>query len=170
MSNILDELKERLATAQKALNETNAILQSAQAQHAQAVQAFNVWNMAVQMVQREEQQRQATVEKQQIPLSSASPAAGFPPEDSDHSQASDTEESATGKTELVRNLLQQHPTGMTAPDIWKAVSAQFKHRPYLYSVLKRLRDRDEVAMRRNKYYPKLVPAPQGTQEEQQVIH
>jgi len=61
------------------------------------------------------------------------------------------------KTDIVRSLLKQHPTGMSAVDIWKAVGAQFNHRPYLYSVLKRLRDRQEIVKRRNKYCLTVIP-------------
>jgi hypothetical protein len=55
------------------------------------------------------------------------------------------------QTEAVRELLRRHPGGMTPSDIWREVSGQFKYRAYLYSVLKRLRDREEVVMRRKKY-------------------
>ena len=76
---------------------------------------------------------------------------------------------ALNKTNIVRNLLRQHPTGMSAVDIWKEVGGQFNHRPYLYSVLKRLRDRDEIVKRRNKYCLTSIPKAEEA-KEQHVIH
>ena len=52
---------------------------------------------------------------------------------------------------------------MTPSDLWKQVKAQFTHRPYLYSALKRLKDRDEVTVRRGKYLLKNNPKSGGTE-------
>jgi hypothetical protein len=49
------------------------------------------------------------------------------------------------------------------------VGAQFNHRPYLYSVLKRLRDRQEIVKRRNKYCLTVIPKSEEA-KEQHIIH
>jgi hypothetical protein len=56
------------------------------------------------------------------------------------------------KTEAVRVLLRQHPNGMTPAEMWKHLRPQMSNRVYLYSVLKRLKDRGDVRERRGKYY------------------
>lgn len=167
MAKILEEIQARLVEAQKRLAETTQALQTAQQAHQIATQNFNVWNMALQIEQREEQLRQAAATEQQpeLPLSTPKPAASIVPP-IEHSV--DTSE-AINKTDVVRNLLKQHPTGMSAVDIWKEVGAQFAHRPYLYSVLKRLRDRDEVIKRRNKYCLTAISKVEGD-KEQPVVH
>jgi hypothetical protein len=42
-------------------------------------------------------------------------------------------------------------------EIWAQVREQFKYRAYLYSVLKRLTDREELCVRRGKYAFRVVP-------------
>ena len=64
------------------------------------------------------------------------------------------------KTEAVRELLREHPAGLTSPDLWKGFQIKVPNteRAYLYSVLKRLRDKDEVMVRRGKYMLKIKPS------------
>jgi hypothetical protein len=76
---------------------------------------------------------------------------------------------APNKTDVVRNLLKQHPAGMSAVDIWKEVGEQFTHRPYLYSILKRLRDRQEIVKRRTRYFLTVIPKAEEA-KEQAVVH
>jgi hypothetical protein len=56
------------------------------------------------------------------------------------------------KTQAVRDLLRQHPNGISPVDIWKALGTQLSNRAYLYSVLKRLRDKGDAKEKRGKYY------------------
>lgn len=56
------------------------------------------------------------------------------------------------KTELVSELLRQNPAGMTPSDIWAKMDKEIKNRAYLYSVLKRLKDRGVARERRGKYF------------------
>jgi hypothetical protein len=41
---------------------------------------------------------------------------------------------------------------MSPADIWKEMEPQMKNRAYLYSVLKRLKDRGDARERRGKYF------------------
>ena len=165
MAKIIEEIRARLAEAQKRLTETNQCLQAAQQAQVQAQHNFNVWNMALQVEQRDDQLRQAAATAKELPPSSAGDVTTTPDGSAD---APDSE--GMSKTDVVRDLLRRHPDGMTAPDIWKAVSAQFKHRPYLYSILKRLRDRDEVMRRRNRYLLKLATKIEDAVKHQPIVH
>ena len=71
------------------------------------------------------------------------------------------------KTETVRELLRQHESGMTPTELWKQqlVRNQFHHRAYLYSVLKRLKDKGDVIERRGKYFFKFLPKPEENKEQ-----
>lgn len=76
---------------------------------------------------------------------------------------------AENQTDAVRKILSQHPTGITPSDMWKQLRTQIKYRAYFYSILKRLRDKDQVIVRRGKYFLKLVPKAEET-KGQAAIH
>jgi len=166
MSKILEELQNRAAEAKKRLDEANTALQAAQQVQQQAQHNFNVWNLAAQIEAREEQQRQTAASEKQLPLPTVKPQ-GTP----SIPHADEVVDVAEGpnKTDIVRNLLKQHPAGMSAVDIWDKVGAQFNHRPYLYSVLKSLRDRQEIIKRRNRYSLAAIAREEGD-KEQPVVH
>ena len=174
MATILEEIQTRLAEAQKRLTEANAAFAVAQQAQAQANHNFNVWNMALQVEQRDEKLRQDKANEKQLPLPTAmkeeaSPVA-VPSIAVPIASEQPTDNSETpNKTDAVRNLLRQHPNGMSAVDIWKEVREDFKHRPYLYSVLKRLRDREEIVKRRNKYCLIVIPKAEEV-KEQTIVH
>ncbi len=129
MTKILDELQARVAEAQKRLTEANAALAAAQQAQVQANHNFNVWNMAAVVEMRDEQQRQAAAEAKQMPLPTGDSASA--PDSEAFVDAVPLMEEALNKTDTVRDLLRRHPAGMTATEIWREVSGQFKHRPYL---------------------------------------
>jgi len=170
MAQILEEIKGRLLEAQKQLSEAQQALAVATNRHQSAQHQFNIWNAAMQIEQREEQLRQdaAKAKQPELPLTSRPDAAVAPVSVSTPVEQSE-EQDGPNKTDIVRNLLRQHPAGMSAVDIWKTVGAQFNHRPYLYSVLKRLRDRNEISKKRNKYFLTAI-AKSEEAREQQVIH
>ena len=173
MSKIIEELQVRSTEAKKKLDEATAALQAAQTAHGLALQNFNVWNLALQIETRDEQQRQAAAIEKQLPLpetKSESMLVIDRSNDDDVFVVDDLPDMGVTKTDIVRNLLRQHPGGMTAPDIWKQVRSQFQHRPYLYSILKRLRDREEVAKRRGKYFLKLEPKIEEVKDQQSIVH
>jgi hypothetical protein len=57
----------------------------------------------------------------------------------------------TNKTEMIREVLRQHTNGITPAQVWINVKDKVG-RNYVYSVLKRMKDKDEVKERRGKYY------------------
>jgi hypothetical protein len=143
MNQFLDELKARLAEVQKRLQVAQQKAQAAQLELQAVTQEFN----SLQYL--------ANVEANRNPESAGTPITinvG-----SRIAQPALPQASETNKTETIRELLRQHPTGMTPTDIWKEVKGQMAHRPYLYSILKRLKDKDEVAVRRGKYFVKMLP-------------
>lgn len=178
MPTILEEIKVRLTEAQKQLTEATQALTAAQQKHQIAQHNFNIWNAAIQIETREEQARQTAAQENQekLPLANNHPTPSATAQTSTainngHTVSTDTSDEQEGpnKTDIVRNLLRQHPTGMTAIDLWKSVSSEFKHRPYLYSVLKRLRDKNEISKRRNKYYLTAIVKTEE-EKEHQVVH
>ena len=177
MPKILEELQTRAAEAKKKLDEATVAFQAAQATQNQALQNYNVWSLALQIETREEQQRQAAATEKQLPLPNTSTTGkeapvivtSGPDDECFVVDAVDQLESLN-KTDIVRNLLRQHPDGMAATEIWKQVHSQFQHRPYLYSILKRLRDRDEVTKRRGKYFLKLASKVEEVKEQHSVVH
>jgi hypothetical protein len=167
MSKILEELQVRVADSKSRLDIATKSFQSAQAVFQQAQQDHNVWNMALVAEQRDEQRRAATATEKQLPLPTTAQAEAKPPVWGEQEVSDLAGEPAEpfNKTDTVRALLRRHPGGMTAVDIWNEVSDDFKHRPYLYSVLKRLRDREEIVKRRNKYCLKLTPKTEEAHEQ-----
>jgi hypothetical protein len=159
MNNILADLKDRLEIAK-------ARLASAQAKHAAATAELNAaagehnaWNAAVAFEIREQERISAEAAKEQMPLpvvGNLSSAAASPTATSVAPEVSNAPE-PVNKTELVREALRLHHAGMTAGDLWKRFQGQISSRPYLYSILKRLRDKDEVSLRRGKYVLKPKP-------------
>jgi len=97
----------------------------------------------------------------QAPTTSATKQPSAAPE----SAASDV-----NKTELVRELLAQHPEGMTPGEVWTVLKNQIP-RAYVYSILKRLKDADEVIYqrRRKKYSLRVAPKPEEGSKNQ-VVH
>ena len=158
MNPTLEDLKARLAVAHKILAEATQQLQVAQQNQQKAASDFNVWNAAVAILTREEQAKQAAAHENQLPIGLSAPTPE-PVQSSptNSTQLQTSEAGSPNKTEIVRELLRQHPSGMTPSEIWKELGDQIGNRPYLYSVLKRLRDRDEVTLRRNKYAVKIKP-------------
>ena len=129
----IEFLKQRLADAQKAFEEEKARYAKATA----AWQSANNLVLACQRLIEEESRRQQQSEK-----GAPGPPVGFTVEI----------EIGDNKTNLIRETLKQRPGGVTPSELWDLVRGQIKHRPYVYSVLKRLSDRKEVAKRRGKYY------------------
>ena len=166
---LLEELRNRHQVAQSRLAETTQIFQhtqqaltAAQANFQKATQAlqnaqqqFQAWTVALNTVANEEAARQKVIEESQLQL----PATDVSPVIEEPSVPEIVSEAAEpiNKTDIIRVLLKQHPTGMTPLEIWSSVKDQFKHRAYLYSVLKRLTDREELCIKRGKYALKVKP-------------
>jgi hypothetical protein len=141
----LEFLKQRLADAQKAFEEEKVRFAAAQV----AWQAANQLVLACQrLIDEEERKQQRGAGAPGGPIAPG-PAVAF---------RIDIETAEGNKTKLIRDTLKQHSGGITPGELWSLVKGQIKHRPYLYSILKRLSDRKEVAKRRGKYY--FVEAPE----------
>jgi hypothetical protein len=151
MQNFLEDLQARVADAEKRVRDAGSALQIADKAYNAAVNELQVWRSALDAEDRAQQARQAVFAGME---NLVSPAAQDSITESGNASIERTDLVQTGmtnKTELIRSLLRQNPAGLTPPQIWERVADQFKHRPYLYSVLKRLKDHNEVVTRRNKY-------------------
>jgi hypothetical protein len=176
LSTLLEELRTRHQAAQSRLHEATQTFQQAQQaqiaaqaafQKAQqelglAQQQFHGWNVALASVQAEE----AELQQQNTPAnqSTLTPPAATPVV----SAAPDATPEPSGQTDLVRDLLQQHPQGITATELWKAVQDRFKYRAYFYNVLKRLEKNEGLSCRRGKYA--FRPSSQESREEVSTVH
>ena len=81
------------------------------------------------------------------------------------SKAEHEAERDSNKTQLIRDALALHP-GLTPAQVWGAVKTRITRRTYVYSVLKRLKDRKQIVEGRGKYY--LPVAPKVAEESEQT--
>lgn len=165
MSQFLETIKERLADSQRRLQASTVKLQHAQAEHQAVSQefvswqnAFNVETRREQLEQLNENQKRAEQQKPQAPPQRISgsiavqlpalrvSATGIvtPPE-----SLPDTPE--INKTKMIKDVLLNNSNGITPAEVWKKVQNHVG-RAYVYSVLKRLKDKKQVSERRGKYY------------------
>lgn len=162
MSDFLETLKLRLSDAQRRHQEATQGLQMAQAHHQMLTQEIFGWQKAVEAETRREAQENALSAMKER-LVAANSAVHHPaPASATISLTPATQISAVAtveqgkseinKTDVVREQLRQHATGMTPGEIWLAIQDQIGNRDYLYSVLKRLKDTNQVVERRGKYF------------------
>lgn len=182
MSDFLETLKRGMQEAQQKYSSAQQKLTAAQAEFQLAQQRLAVAQTEFQTAIQEFQAFQTLVNlqthKQQgtsgatpvtapahvlvpqhsrILITPGQPVPNIPP----------TQPSANGnriesnKTQAVRDLLRQHPAGMTPAEIWEQLETQLSTRAYLYSVLKRLRDKKDAKEKRGKYF--LIPKPEENQ-------
>lgn len=168
MTLVLEELKGRLEAAQKRLATAQQRFQAAQVELQAAQGDCNVWGAAVLIETREDAARAAAANENQLPMplsvqhpqpQQKSPIVPISASGSylELQPECPTSPDTTNKTDLVRDLLRQHASGMTPADLWESAKGQISSRAYLYAILKRLRDRDEVTQRRKKYVLKFKP-------------
>lgn len=156
MSSFIDELTSRAAEAQKRLQIAQQEMQAAQARLQAVAQEFNSLQFLLVTETSKAQQKKT----QAGPASSNAAVA----------QSAATQQAPdVNKTDLIRDVLKQHAGGITPSEIWKEVKGQVKHRAYLYSVLKRLRDRDEVLVKKNKYLLRLLAKPEAGTNAQTIV-
>ena len=155
MSQFLEEIKARLEDAQKRFQASATTLQAAQQQHQAISQEVGSLQYLLQVEMRKTQGTEAATANSQQIVRTVTVQATLA--SADHGEVN--------KTELVRDALRQHPNGMLAIEIWKTVSGQIKHRPYFYSILKRLRDKGEVLQRRGKYVLKITAKPEESKDQ-----
>jgi hypothetical protein len=153
--------QKKFTTAQQESQAANQRLQAAQAEFQTAAQEMNSYQTLVN-VWTKKAQEQATAPSPAMPdrlvievRSEAVETTSVSPSGSD-----------ANKTEKVRDLLRQNPSGMTPGDIWAKVESGMKNRAYLYSILKRLTDRGDAKEKRGKYY--LIQKIEENQQTQMV--
>lgn len=144
----LEYLKSGFEASQKRFQEAQQRMQAMQAEFQAVVTEFNAW----QTLYRAEMAKQGTVPPEaptspQLPRNGRSVRLVF----------STKPKSENNQTEMVRSILRAHPTGMKPAEIWQEVESRMANRTYLYSVLKRLKEREDIVERRGKYYPKVKP-------------
>ena len=165
----LDELRSKLAAAQARNAAATARFQLAQAELQAAQQDVNVWNHAVVIESREEAARIAALESQpsQLTLESGDIDTEASLEEKALEEAAEAQREEVGepvnKTEQVREILRRHPAGIDPATLWRTFNAQFPNtsRAYLYAVLKRLRDKEQVFQKKGKYMLKSKPLEEG---------
>jgi hypothetical protein len=173
MNHFMIELKTRLEDAQKRYAEATQHLQSAQAHHVAIGQEVGSLQFLYQKELRKEQGNASPAQPQgadvitahvSTTIQSAGRGALLP-------ENAVPERAEVNKTEIVREILQQHPNGMTPTDLWKSLSGQITYRAYLYSILKRLKDKGDVFQKRGskKYFPKMMPKSEEGKESHAMI-
>ena len=148
MNVLLERLKTGLVAAQKKQAEVLKQFQAVQAEYNAATQEVLGYQKVLE--------NETRIEEQQATL------AGMAKDGVKALEGIGEESTASipNKTQLIREALEQNP-GMTPADTWKAVRGKIKSRNYVYSVLKRLKDRKQLIERRGKYY---LPATPKTEE------
>jgi hypothetical protein len=151
MDTFLETLKLRHTESQRRMQIAQQKLTAAQAEYQAASQEFGAWNFAL-ATENHRAELAKTNGATWIEGNHAKQITNQPAEPPVEPPPIATKTDTNNKTELVRTFLQQHPTGVTPSDLWTALKSQLGYRAYVYSVLKRLKDKDEVHERRGKYY------------------
>jgi hypothetical protein len=160
MSDFVEMLQQRLEDAGRRLQESQVALQQAQAKHQAVAQEFGSLQTLIGIentkVQRAAQEAALAAQVRASlgprPLTHPAPASGAQPTQAQPIAVSGIVVSPeTNKTEMIREVLRQHTNGITPAQVWMNVKDKVE-RNYVYSVLKRMKDKDEVKERRGKYY------------------
>jgi hypothetical protein len=161
MSDFLETLKQRQADAQRRLATATSNLQKAQQEHQQISQEFASWSNAVAAESRREQDstrdsgQQLPKPETPKPVVTASGTVVF---------FEDSEPVAeVNKTHLIREVLQQNPSGLRPVSVWQRLQDQVP-RAYVYSVLSRMKQKKQVRESRGKYFL-IQPAPKTIEEK-----
>lgn len=144
MSELIDRLKIGLAEAQARHVEVTKRQQAVTAEW----QASNAEVLGYQKVLERETRRE-------LEMVAVAPQMEGPASKAEHETDRDS-----NKTQLIRDALALHP-GLTPAQVWGAVKTRITRRTYVYSVLKRLKDRKQIVVRRGKYY---LPEPEKMSE------
>jgi hypothetical protein len=161
MKTILDTIKTRLADAQNRLLQSKQRVAEAQEEYQSANLAVTTWQNALEFETRQEDRHasnsQATLDAD-LGFAATAVVVRHRPE----SRSVTTE---MNRTDLVRELIRRTPNGIRPADLWHEVSGAIAHRPYLYSILKRLKDRNDIYERRGKYYARATSAPEEEKDQ-----
>jgi hypothetical protein len=173
MSQFLETLKARLADAQQRLQVAQTALQKAQVEQQAVMQEYASWQNAVAVETRREQQQNTptlppapSVQTSHVISVVATPR---PLPQAQHSSVASADVPEINKSHLIRSVLRQHPNGITPADVWREVKDQVG-RAYVYSVLKRLKDKKQASERRGKYYLLVEVKPEDGKENQSIVN
>ena len=172
MNVLLDAMKERFEKAKARMASAQQAFQAAQAELQSAMAECNVWSAAINLEMREDEKRLAESREKQIPIDLPEflQSSGQDPLIlNDCVRESIQAITTINKTEKVREILRAHETGVTPAGLWTEVKDQFSSRAYLYSVIKRLRDNEEVSVRRGKYQLKPKPVEMNAAAETEGV-
>lgn len=150
----LDETKRRLEDAQQRMQAATHRLQLAQYEHQSVASEVASYQKIIEVEARKAHRETAVATLGAVRAASASALASV-------IASSPSDNSDSNKTETIRQLLRDHPAGLTPAQIWHTLKGQMNHRNYVYSVLKRLKDRKQVSERRGKYYFQEAPKSEG---------
>jgi hypothetical protein len=163
--------KERFTESQRRFQTAHQGLQKAQQEFAQAQLDQNNWQgvLASEMARLGRLQQAAQANQGTLPITPSVPSTAEPVKQI--SANTSTSVADVNKTEMVRELLNQHAEGMTPGEVW-AVLKNYIPRPYVYSILKRLKDADQVIYnkRRKRYSMRVAPKNEEEIKEQASIH
>jgi hypothetical protein len=166
----LEACHARFQEAQKRFQQAQTNLQQAQQEFSAAQLEHNNWQGVLQSESRRlhRLQQQAAEGQTTLPIVSHNVKPPVPTSTSGE-QSQGPESNDVNKTELVRELLAQHPEGMNPGEVWAVLKNQIA-RPYVYSILKRLKDADQVIyQRRRKKYMLKVAAKQPEPSKEPVM-
>jgi hypothetical protein len=167
MSEFLEQLKARMEEAQKRHQLSIMKLQLAQQENGAATQDFASWQNAVRVETLREQQQVGTGSAETVPVNTPTGVAATVTTPVESQPVTNREE--VNKTDLIRQMFNRHPEGLRPTEIWKQIGAQLKHRAYLYSVLKRLKDHGEIVERRGKYFAKVMQKIEGEEKGHALV-
>jgi hypothetical protein len=148
VNNLIDRLKEGLADAQKRQAEVQKRFVAMQSEFQTVTAEVNGYQKVLELETRKELER----------------AASIPFPEPSASDAIDSSDLKTSKTQLVKDTLAEHP-GLTPAQLWGALKNEVGRRNYVYSVLKRLKDRKQVVEKRGKYYLPATPKIEEVHEQ-----
>jgi hypothetical protein len=149
----LAEVENNLAESKKSFQEAQQKANVAQIAFQSAQNELNIWTGAANAIKiRLERLRQQVEQEQPKEPSLDKPTAGLLPSANDtlRSIAESSGSQDVNKTEMIRSVLRRHPAGITPAELWRELNGEVS-RDYVYAVLKRLKDRDQISYRRKKY-------------------
>lgn len=160
MNDFLETLKSRLARSQIRLNETKQKLEEAQAAHTKALQEWGAWVTAYQT--------EAGIKDISAIMATATSTGTTQEKIADISETQRPEVPELNKTDLIRDTLRRRPTGITPAELWRIVRDQIPNRSYVYSVLGRLKEKEQVVSRRGKYYIRITATKEEQEKQEEV--
>jgi hypothetical protein len=167
------ELTEKLQAAQRAHQGATQYLQATQGEYNIAVQELNGLQVTIGAISRRDElsAKADAVTVQPTPVTIPVATATLAPTNTETQipDKSQSDESSVNKTEIIRDVLRAHPNGLTPVEIWRSVKEHILRRSYVYAVLGRLKDRDQVTVRRGKYFFRATTKPEDVKSQEQSM-